>query len=261
LTVPPLLTTVATTVPPEEMVSAPPTERTAPLAWPPDEMISCPPLDTVVPLAMPPDDTASTPPLLTTVPSASPFDSTTALPAFRSTVPLQLAPEVTEATAPLDTVVASALPPNDTVSVPPLSSVAPLAAPPDESQLIFVSRAAFTKCLQDHPEIYAYLVSALVARLRQADEEAAAASFLTGKARIARALLNLAQHLGKGESPSRIEIPHKIRQGDIAAMAGVARESVSRTLGEWRRRNVITTKSRYLVVNTTTLQREVDAGD
>jgi CRP/FNR family transcriptional regulator, cyclic AMP receptor protein len=131
----------------------------------------------------------------------------------------------------------------------------------NESQLVLVSRAAFTKCLQDHPEIYAYLVSALVARLRQADEEAAAASFLTGKARIARALLNLAQHLGKGESPSRIEIPHKIRQGDIAAMAGVARESVSRTIGEWRRRNVITTKSRYLVVNTTTLQREVDAGD
>ncbi len=131
-----------------------------------------------------------------------------------------------------------------------------------ESQLIFVSRTDFTQCLRDHPEVYGYLVSALVARLRQADEETAAASFLTVKARVARALLNLAKHLGRGAAPDRIEIPHRIRQGDLAAMAGVARENVSRTLGDWKRRNVIGTSSsmRYLVINTTTLQREVDAG-
>jgi CRP/FNR family transcriptional regulator len=132
----------------------------------------------------------------------------------------------------------------------------------NECQLVFVSRAIFTQCLRDHPDIYGYLVSALVTRLRLADEEAAAATFLTGKARIARALLNLARHLGKGDAPNRIEIRHKIRQGDLAAMAGVARESVSRTLAEWRRRNVITSPwTRYLVINTTVLQREVDHGD
>ena len=131
----------------------------------------------------------------------------------------------------------------------------------NESQLVFVSRKAFTQCLRDHPEIYGDLVSALVARLRQADDEAAAASFLTSKARVARALLNLAKHLGRGSTPDRIEIPHKIRQADIAAMAGVARESVSRTLAEWRRRHVVTsTRARSLVVNTTMLQREVDSG-
>src|SRR5260370_6188818 len=90
----------------------------------------------------------------------------------------------------------------------------------NESQLIFVSRKAFTECLRDHPEVYGYLVSALVARLRHADDQAAAASFLSSKARVARALLDLAKHLGKGAVPARIEIQHRIRQADLAAMAG-----------------------------------------
>src|SRR5512139_2165428 len=47
-----------------------------------------------------------------------------------------------------------------------------------DCHLKFVSRAAFTACLDNHPEIYRYLVSTLVGRLRMADEEAAAASFL-----------------------------------------------------------------------------------
>src|SRR5258708_6043804 len=50
--------------------------------------------------------------------------------------------------------------------------------------------------------------------------------------------------------------------GDLAAMAGVARESVSRALAEWRRRHVIASaRTHYLIINTTVLQREVDHGD
>ena len=37
----------------------------------------------------------------------------------------------------------------------------------------------------------------------------------------------------------RILIRHRITQSDLAAMAGVARESVSRTLREWHRQKVL----------------------
>src|SRR5689334_6587108 len=50
------------------------------------------------------------------------------------------------------------------------------------SKLSFLARADFQDSLLRNPSIYQFLVSTLVQRLRQADDEAAAASFLTVKA-------------------------------------------------------------------------------
>ena len=111
------------------------------------------------------------------------------------------------------------------------------------------SREAFISCLREYPEIYSDLVSTLVSRLREADDAMAAASFLTVKARVARTLLELAEHLGRETESGRIVILHKIRQSDIAAMAGVARENVSRTLTELKRRGLIGQSSSYYFIN------------
>src|SRR5262249_7177886 len=63
--------------------------------------------------------------------------------------------------------------------------------------LTFVSRAAFTDLLSRHPEIHSDIVATLAARLRQSDEDMVASSFLTVRARVARALLEFARHLGE----------------------------------------------------------------
>ena len=118
-----------------------------------------------------------------------------------------------------------------------------------DCKLSFISREAFVSCLREYPEIYSDLVAILVSRLREADRAMAAASFLTVKARVARALLELAEHLGRETEPGRIVILHKIRQSDLAAMAGVARENVSRTLTELKRRGVIGQSSSYYFIN------------
>ena len=62
--------------------------------------------------------------------------------------------------------------------------------------------------------------------LRHADDEAAAASFLSVPARVARAVLQLAQHLGEPSgTDDQVMVRHNLRQSDIAALAGVAREA------------------------------------
>jgi hypothetical protein len=44
-------------------------------------------------------------------------------------------------------------------------------------------------------------------------------------------------------------------------MAGVARENVSRTLSEWRKRNIVTRSSQYYCINKpTALAREAEVG-
>jgi CRP/FNR family transcriptional regulator, cyclic AMP receptor protein len=69
--------------------------------------------------------------------------------------------------------------------------------------------------------------------LRETDEALAAASFLTVKARLARALLELAEFLGEDRGSGRVLIRHKIKRSDLAAMAGVAPENVSRVMNDW----------------------------
>ena len=60
-----------------------------------------------------------------------------------------------------------------------------------DSELTFVSRAAFQAFAEQHPEVYKHLVTLLAARLRDTDGVVAAGSFLPLKGRVARALLDL----------------------------------------------------------------------
>jgi CRP-like cAMP-binding protein len=67
--------------------------------------------------------------------------------------------------------------------------------------------------------------------------------------RLARALLGVAEYVGEKDSGGRIQLRLKISQGDLAAMAGVARENVSRNISEWRKRDVVTRSSNYYCIN------------
>jgi CRP/FNR family transcriptional regulator, cyclic AMP receptor protein len=108
--------------------------------------------------------------------------------------------------------------------------------------LRYTSREAFAKFMATHPEAYQALVAILAFRLRQADDGLAA------------------EYVGTPSSTGQIVLHEKISLADIAAMAGVARENVSRVMSEWRRRNLITgSPSCYCLNDIAALTREVDS--
>src|SRR5262249_20361340 len=109
--------------------------------------------------------------------------------------------------------------------------------------LRWVGRNGFEECMAPHPEIYRYRVNVLAARLRETNETLAAANFLTVEARLARAMLDLAQHFRGHSEAEQIVISHKMTQNDLAAMAGVARENVSRVLTDWKQRKIVVVRS------------------
>ena len=127
-----------------------------------------------------------------------------------------------------------------------------------DSKLRFVARSIFLECLADYPKIYSHLVSILVERMRQADDEMVAASFLSLKARVARALLQFAKYFGEPTAtPDELLIQHKVRQDDLAALADVARENVSRLLGELEKGRIIDRHSSLgFVIHKERLERE-----
>src|SRR6476661_10913949 len=109
----------------------------------------------------------------------------------------------------------------------------------------FVNRTAFTTFTAMHPHFYRELVKILSIRLREADKELAASTFLSGRGRLARAFIELAEHFGQGSSNGAVILEYKIADADLAAMAGLARESVKRVLMEWQERKLVTQTERY----------------
>jgi CRP/FNR family transcriptional regulator, cyclic AMP receptor protein len=114
-----------------------------------------------------------------------------------------------------------------------------------DTELKFVSRIAFEAFAEKHPELCQSLLKLLTKRVRERDKMVAASSFLIAKGRIAQTLLELAKHFGQEVGPGRIVIRQKITQHDLAAMVGVSRERVTRTLSNWQRRKLVSRPSRY----------------
>jgi CRP/FNR family transcriptional regulator, cyclic AMP receptor protein len=127
-----------------------------------------------------------------------------------------------------------------------------------DCKLSFVSRSAFEAVAGKNPEIYKHLLSLLAARLRDTDQVVAAGTFLPVKGRVARALLDLAKAFGNEVGAGRVVIRQKLSQSDVAAMAGIARENVSRILNEWMRLKLVTRLSGYYCIeNKAKLEKEL----
>jgi CRP-like cAMP-binding protein len=128
-----------------------------------------------------------------------------------------------------------------------------------DAELSFISRAVFEQCASRHPDVYKSLVTVLATRLRETDEVIAAESFLPLKGRVANTLLELAQTFGHDVGAGRIVIRQKIGQSDLAAMAGIARENVSRILNDWKRRKLVSRLSGYYCLESKEqLEREAE---
>jgi CRP-like cAMP-binding protein len=127
-----------------------------------------------------------------------------------------------------------------------------------DCKLQFISRSAFDAFAAKNPEIYKYLSRVLAARLRDTDEIVAAGSFLSLKGRVARAMLELAEGFGNNVGGTRVVIRQKVSQSDLASMAGIARENVSRIMNDWIREKVITRLSGYYCLeDPAKLKREI----
>ena len=84
-------------------------------------------------------------------------------------------------------------------------------------------------------------------------------AFCRSRAASPRPCSNSAEHFGQDVGSGRIVIRQKIGQSDIAAMAGIARENVSRILNDWKRRKLVSRLSGYYCLeNKAQLEHEAE---
>jgi CRP-like cAMP-binding protein len=125
------------------------------------------------------------------------------------------------------------------------------------SKLQFISREVFDEFGRAQPEIFRTIAEVLARRLRDVNGALVAASFLSVRGRAARTLLILADAFGKDVGQGRILIRQKMSQGDLAALAGVARENLSRVLRNWMEGKLVRRFAGYYCVeDKAALERE-----
>ena len=114
-----------------------------------------------------------------------------------------------------------------------------------DSKLSFISRAVFEAFGRSNPDVFQHLMVLLARRLRDTNSALAATSFLSVKGRVARSLLSLAEAFGHDVGGGRILVRQKVTQSDLGAMAGIARENVSRILKEWMSQSLVSRLAGY----------------
>jgi CRP/FNR family cyclic AMP-dependent transcriptional regulator len=114
-----------------------------------------------------------------------------------------------------------------------------------DSKLRFINRIAFQSFAEEHPEFFQHLALLLIRRLRDTNATVATTTFMSLKGRAARVLLNLAEAFGLEVGSGRILIHQKVSQSDLAGMAGIARENMSRILNDWMKSSLVSRVSGY----------------
>jgi CRP/FNR family cyclic AMP-dependent transcriptional regulator len=97
----------------------------------------------------------------------------------------------------------------------------------ESSELLTITRADFTKCLQKNFDLTMNVIRGLVKRLREADKKIGSLALLDVCGRVARLLLEMAETVD-GQKVVTKKLPKK----QIAKMIGATREMVTRVMKE-----------------------------
>ena len=117
----------------------------------------------------------------------------------------------------------------------------------EDCQLLILRREDFIRFVETHPRAAMRLLAVLSRRLRQTMRQQHDATLLDVAARLASALLRLADErgvppgepAGDGAGAGAVVIPTTLTQADLAAQIGVTRESVNKWLRYYQRRGWI----------------------
>ncbi|MGZ8676213.1 MAG: Crp/Fnr family transcriptional regulator [Solirubrobacterales bacterium] len=108
----------------------------------------------------------------------------------------------------------------------------------EDTELLALSASDMRALIREHPGLAEKLVVALTRRLREANERIARQSFQTVPSRVAGVLGQLLAEDGMAPSPHD-GVTIRLRQSDLAQLAGTSRESVSRFLATLERAGVV----------------------
>lgn len=123
--------------------------------------------------------------------------------------------------------------------------------------LLIVRREDFLQILNNYPAVAVNLLAVLSQRLRSTTRLVHAATFLDTRARVVKAILDLAHSKGVPDSSGAITIPG-LTQEDLGHMVGATRESVNKWLKFYERHGLLALhRGRLIVKQPQRLRQEI----
>lgn len=114
----------------------------------------------------------------------------------------------------------------------------------EETKLAILSKAAFDRCMNEHPEMALSVMRGLARRLRELTENVRSLALMDVYGRVARLLLEMAE-----QSADKKVIQQRLTQREIASMVGASREMVSRILRDLSIGGYITVENKVITIN------------
>lgn len=115
------------------------------------------------------------------------------------------------------------------------------------------------RLIQRYPAIGVNVISHLASRLQEAERELEAMAYQRVGQRLAHKLIDLAQRFGVRSVRGTI-IEARLTQQELADMIGTTRETLAHTIGEFRRRGLVTTDRQRVVIRDAERLLEVAEG-
>ncbi len=126
----------------------------------------------------------------------------------------------------------------------------------EKSQVFTLDRDSFLRFIQEHPHWSLKMLATLSRRLRKANERIGSAILSDAHGKVSRVLLDLIPD-GEWEGKEGIRVRLALTRQQLAAMAGVTRETFIRVLKEFERAGSIRTEGKeIIIVRQTDLSRE-----
>ncbi len=126
----------------------------------------------------------------------------------------------------------------------------------EKSYVFTLDRLSFLRFIQDHPHWSLKMLATMSRRLRKANERIGSAVLSDAHGKVSRVLLDLIPE-GELEGREGIRVRLTLTRQQMAAMAGVTRETFIRILKEFERAGSIRTEGKeIIIVNQADLTRE-----
>jgi CRP/FNR family transcriptional regulator, cyclic AMP receptor protein len=116
------------------------------------------------------------------------------------------------------------------------------------------------KLIERFPTIGVNVIRHLATRLQEAERELEAMAYQRVGQRLARRLVDLAHRFGAQTARGTI-IQARLTQQELADMVGTTRETLAHTLGEFRRRGLLSTEHHQVVIHDAQRLLEIAHGD
>lgn len=121
---------------------------------------------------------------------------------------------------------------------------------------LVIEKQHFLTLLQRIPQLAMHLVHILCRRLRKANERIASLAFFDASGKVAKVFLDLTAEQGI-QTARGLALDLNMTRQEIANLAGVSRETLTRTLNEYQKAGVMMVERRRItILNPTLLRRE-----